>query len=69
MTSYTSGPGVFRVIEPDVETAQRRKRFDFSALHVRVTDRADRALRICELLRVTAGARRVVRFARQRRLR
>ena len=69
VTSSTRRTTVLRVIEPRVETAQRWKRLDLSTLHVRVTDRADRARRICELLRVTAGARRVCSFTRQRRLR
>lgn len=34
---------VLRMIEPGVETAQRWKRFDLSALRIRVTDRADLA--------------------------
>jgi len=69
VTSSTRRITVLRVIEPRVETAQRWKRFDLSALRVCVTDRADRARWICELLRVTTGARRVCSFARQRRLR
>ena len=69
MTSYTSGGSVLRMIEPRVETAQRWKRFDLSALRVCVTDGADRARRVRELLRVTTGARRVCSFAGQRRLR
>ena len=69
VTSSTRRITVLRVIEPRVETAQRWKRFDLSALRVSVTDRADRARWICELLRMTTRARRVCSFARQRRLR
>ena len=69
MTSAATCGRVFRMIESHIETSQRWKRFDLSALHIRVTDSADRARRIRELLCVTAGARRVVRLARQRRLR
>ena len=43
VTSGTSCTTVPRVIEPRVETAQRRKRFGLSALSVRMTDRADLA--------------------------
>jgi hypothetical protein len=69
VTSVASGASVFRVVESRVEAAQRRKGFDLSTLNVRVTDRADLARRICELLLVTTGARRVCGFAGQRRLR
>jgi hypothetical protein len=63
MTGGTSGT-VFRMIEPDVESAQRWKSFNLSALNIRVTDRADLACRICELLRMTAGARCMCGFTR-----
>ena len=43
MTSGTSRTTVLRVIEARIETAQRWKRFDLTALRVCVTDRADRA--------------------------
>jgi len=69
MTIGTSSFTVFRVIEARVETAQRWKRLDLSALRVRVTDRADLARRIRKLLRVTTRARRVCSFTRQCRLR
>jgi len=69
VTSRARHTIVLRVIECRVETTQRRKRFYLSTLRIRVTDRADRARWICELLRVTTRARRVSRFARQRRLR
>jgi len=69
VTTSTSSATVFRVIEPRVETAQRWKGFDLSALSVCVTDRADLARWIRKLLRVTAGARRMRCFARERRLR
>jgi hypothetical protein len=60
---------VFRVIESRVKTKQRWKRFDLAALNVCMTDRADLACRIRELLRMAASARRMCSFARQRRLR
>ena len=69
MTRGTSRTTVFRVIERRVETAQRWKRLDLSTLSIRVTDRADLTRLICKLLSVTAGARRMCGFARQRRLR
>ena len=67
--TISAGSGVFRVIEPDVETAQRWKRFHFSTLRVRVTDRTDLARSIRKLLLMTARTRRVRVFTRQRRLR
>jgi len=69
VTGSASRITVLRVIEPRIETAQRWKRFDLSALRVCVTDGADRARRVRELLRVATGAWRVCSFARQRRLR
>ena len=69
VTSGTSSITVFRVVKSHVETPQGRKRFDLSALRVRVTNRADGTRWICELLRVTTRARRVCSFARQCRLR
>lgn len=69
MTSGTCRTTVLRVIESRVETAQRWKCFDLSTLRVCVTDRADRACWIRELLRVTTRAGRVASFAGQRRLR
>jgi len=61
VTRRTAGAerSVFRVVEFDVETLQRWKRFNFSALRVCVADRTDLACRIRELLRVTTGARRM----------
>ena len=61
--------GVSRMIEFDVEAPQRWKRFHLSALRIRVTDRADLARLIRELLRVTSAARSVRVLARQRRRR
>jgi hypothetical protein len=69
MTSGTGGATVFRMIEPGIETLQRWKGLHFSTLHVCVTNRAYLTGGICELLRVTSGARRMRSFARQRRLR
>ena len=46
MTGYTTGRSVLRMIEPDIETAQRWKSFELSALNVRVTDSADFTCRI-----------------------
>jgi len=46
-----------RVIELHAKAAQPRKGFDRAGLRVRVTDRADRTIRIRELLCVTTGAR------------
>jgi len=60
---------MFRVIEPRVKAAQRRKRLHLSALSVRVTDRTDLTGGICKLLCVTASARSMCSFARQRWLR
>lgn len=69
VTSSTRSLRVFRVIEPRIKAAQRRKRLNLSALNIRMTDRADLAGRIGKLLCVTARARRVCSFARQGRLR
>jgi len=69
MTIAASSSTVFCVIEARVETAQRRKSLHLSALRIRVTDRADLAGWIRKLLRVTACARRMCSFTRQRRLR
>ena len=69
VTSGASRTVVPRVIEPRIKTPQRWKRFHLSALRVCVTDGADRARRVRELLRVTTCTRRVCSFARQRRLR
>ena len=64
MASNTRGVSMLRMIESRIKTAQRWKSFDLAALDVCMTDRANRAGRICELLCMTARARRMVRFAR-----
>lgn len=46
MTSGTRSAGMFCVIESSAETAQRWKGFDFPALNIGVTDRADLARRV-----------------------
>lgn len=69
VTRGASSAGMFGVIEPRIETAQRGKGFHLPTLSVCVTDRADLARLICELLGVTAGAGCMCSFARQRRLR
>ena len=60
---------VASVIELDSKTLQRRKRFQRPLLNVGVTDGADRAARIRELLGVTSGAGQVAALPRPRRLR
>lgn len=54
MTSSTSGVGMARVTELDVEASQPRKRFELGTLwfRARMTHRADRALHRGKLLRV-----------------
>ena len=69
MTGHTSRAGMFRMIEPDVETLQRRKRFHLSTLSVRVADGTDLARLVRELLLMTTRARRVRVLAGQRGLR
>ena len=69
MTSDTARVAVCRMIEPRIETQQRWKRFDLSALRVCVTNSANLTCPICELLRVTTRARRMRSFAGQRWLR
>ena len=69
MTTPAFRTGMFRMVEPHIETPQRRKRFHLSTLRVCVTDRTDLTPRIRELLLVAADTRRVRIFARQRRLR
>ena len=59
MTCRTRRARVLPVIEHDVETPQRRKRFDLSALRVCMADRTHLIRTICELLRVTTRARRM----------
>lgn len=56
------------VIEIHLETADRRKRLEFRAPLLFVTDDADRMLRIVELLSVTSGAGNVRREADLRRI-
>jgi hypothetical protein len=58
-----------RMIKSDVETPQRRKRFNLAALRVCVADRTDLAGGVCELLCMTTRAGRMRLFARQRGLR
>jgi len=55
------------VIELHAKALQARKRFQSSRLHVRVANSANRAFGICELLRMTTGARQVTRRARTSR--
>jgi hypothetical protein len=74
ISSMTSGTAstqrrVSRMIESDIETPQRWKRFDLTTLRVGMTDRTELARRICELWCVTTRAGRMRSFARQRRLR
>ena len=69
VTRRTRCACMFRVIEPRVETTQRWKRLDLSALNVRVTDCADLTRLICKLLCVTTRARCMCSFAGQGRLR
>lgn len=69
MTSGTGGTCVLRVIESRIETTQRWKRLDLSTLNILMTNRTNWTCRICELLRVTARARRMCSFAGQGRLR
>lgn len=54
-----AGARVARVVEPDVEAPQRRKRLDRAGRRVRMTDLAERTRRVGELLCVAARARRV----------
>ena len=69
MTRRASRAGMFRMIEPDVETLQRWKRFHLSTLRVRVADGTDLTCLIRELLLMTTRARRVRILARQHRSR
>ena len=61
VTGGASDASVPRVIELHIESLQRRERLHLwlARFDVRMTDRADRAAGIGELLRVTARARRV----------
>ena len=69
MTRRASRAGMFRMIEPDVETLQRWKRFHLSTLRVRVADGTDLTCLIRELLLMTTRAGRVRILARQHRSR
>ena len=69
MTRRTFGTCMFRMIEPDVETAQRWERFHLPALRVRMADRTDLTSGISKLLLVTTGAGCMRILARQRRSR
>ena len=51
---------VARVIELHAEALKPRERLQGARCHVGMADRANRAVGICKLLRVTACARRVV---------
>jgi hypothetical protein len=57
------------MIEPDVETLQRWKRFHLSTLRVRVADGTDLTRLVRELLLMTTRARRVCILAGPGRLR
>jgi len=59
---------VRRVVEAHAKGAHAREVFERARLRVRVTDCADGARRIRELLRVAAGAGRVARKLRARRV-
>ena len=64
MTTVTSSAGMFRVIEPVLETSQRRKRFHRASLSVCMTDRADRTTTATRKERLmTPDTRRVLIFA------
>ena len=69
MTSRTRSRSMCGVIEPGVETTQRRKGFDLATLSVRVTNTANLTRRIRELLCVTTRTRRMRSLAGQGRLR
>lgn len=69
MATATVRTRMLRMIEQDIKTPQRRKRFHLSTLRVGMADRTDLTSRICELLLVTTRARRMIVLARQRRLR
>ena len=69
MATATLSVRVLSVIESDVETPQRRKRFHLSALRIGMADRTNLTRRVCKLLLVTTRARCVRSLARQGRLR
>lgn len=62
-------PSVLRVIELRVKASERRKGFNCARLFVRMTDVADVAVRVIELLRMASGAGRVARKTRLRSVR
>lgn len=53
------------VVEPGAKAPQRRERFQAACLRVGMADRADRALLVLKLQRVTSGTRRVVNLSRE----
>lgn len=55
IASHAAHVDVPRVIELHAKAAQTRKRFERTRLHIGVTDRANRAIGVRKLLRVTAG--------------
>jgi hypothetical protein len=57
------------MIESHVEAAQSRKGLQLPAWRIRVTNAAHRAAGVCELRRVTTGARRMTILPRPRRQR
>lgn len=65
-TTQTTHILVPRVIETHSETRKSRKGFYRPRLHVCVADRANRVSGICKLLRMTSGARCVLRSTRHR---
>jgi len=69
VTRGASSVAVFCVIELRVETTQWWKYLELSTLHICMTNGADLARWICELLRVTTCARRMRCFTRQGGLR
>lgn len=69
MTTRAVHLPVTRVIESHAEARKARKWLDLARLRVRMTDRADRIIGVCKLLRVTTGARRMLIAARHRRSR
>jgi len=66
MTRRTLRSGMFRMIEPDVETAQRWKRFHLPTLRIRMADRTDLTSGISKLLLMTTSARCMRIFPGQR---
>ena len=60
---------VARVIERHAEALKTRERLHGARLHICMADRADRAVGVGKLLRVTTCARRVIRPSRKLRSR